>query len=119
MPMKEARLPEPSAAGPELVHTPAPTPLPAHAHAPTTGMAAVEQHPEWLLISRLPLRLTARIPLPSFRVKNLVALKAGDIIKSTWASSDDVPLRIGDVQLSWSEFEVVEDRMAVRLTRLA
>jgi hypothetical protein len=30
-----------------------------------------------------------------------------------------VPLTVGGVQLAWSEFEVVEQRMAIRLTRLA
>ncbi len=109
MPAKEVRPPEPPAAVAEL----------ALVAAPARGMAGVEQHPEWLLLSRLPLRLTAAIPLPGFRVKDLVGLKAGQIVASTWTSSDDVPLKIGAVQLSWSEFEVVEQRMAVRLTRLA
>ena len=43
----------------------------------------------------------------------------GQMLSSAWLSTDDVPLKIGAVQLSWSEFEVVEQRMAVRLTRLA
>ncbi len=109
MPSKEMRAPEPLAVIPELSLVP----------ALAKGMAGVEQHPEWLLLSRLPLRLTAAIPLPGFRVKDLVGLKPGQIVASTWTSSDDVPLKIGAVQLSWSEFEVVEQRMAVRLTRLA
>ena len=111
MPAKEVRPAESSAPAPELALTLAP--------APARGMAAIEQHPDWLLLQRLPLRLTAAIPLPSFRVRDLVALKVGHIVPSMWANSDDVPLKIGEVHLSWSEFEVVEQRMAVRLTRLA
>jgi len=30
-----------------------------------------------------------------------------------------VPLSAGDVQLAWSEFEVIEAQLAVRVTRLA
>jgi hypothetical protein len=30
-----------------------------------------------------------------------------------------MPLAAGDVQLAWSEFEVVDTLLAVRLTRLA
>ena len=32
---------------------------------------------------------------------------------------DDLPLAAGEVRLAWSEFEVVENRLAVRVTRLA
>jgi hypothetical protein len=30
-----------------------------------------------------------------------------------------MPLAAGDVQLAWSEFEVVDSQLAVRVTRLA
>jgi len=33
-------------------------------------------------------------------------------------NGDDVPLSSGNVQLAWSEFEVVDTQLAVRLTRL-
>ncbi len=80
---------------------------------------AVEEHTQWPLLSRLPLRLTASIPLPRFRVRDLLALEPGQVVTSLWSSTDDVPLRVGMVHMSWCEFEVVEKRMAVRLTRLA
>jgi flagellar motor switch protein FliN/FliY len=83
------------------------------------NMASIEHHSEWPLLSRLPMRLTARIPLPKFKVKDLLALEQGQLVLSDWLSTDDVPLKVGTLQLSWSEFEVVEQRMAVRLTRLA
>jgi flagellar motor switch protein FliN/FliY len=83
------------------------------------GMAEIERHAEWPLLQRLPMRLTAAVPLPGFRVRDLLGLKAGSIVESAWHSADDVPLKVGAVQLSWSEFEVVEQRMAIRITRLA
>lgn len=88
---------------------------------PSSGsaMESIEEHSDWHLLQRLPMRLTASIPLPGFRVKDLIALRAGQMLTSNWFSTDDVPLKIGSVHLSWSEFEVVEQRMAIRLTRLA
>ena len=83
------------------------------------GMEGIEQHPDWTLLSRIPMRLTATIPLPGFKVRDLLKLGAGSMVKSDWLSSDDIPLKVGAVQLSWSEFEVVEQRMAIRLTRFA
>jgi len=84
-----------------------------------TGMATIEEHPDWPLLQRIPMRLSAGIPILGFRVKDLARLKPGLVVPTTWLCTDDVPLKIGSVQLSWSEFEVVEQRMAIRLTRLA
>ena len=83
-----------------------------------SGMATIEDHPDWALLQRLPI-LTAGVPLPRFRVKDLLSLRPGQMLSSAWLITDDVPLKIGAVQLSWAEFEVVEQRMAIRLTRLA
>jgi hypothetical protein len=94
-------------------------PVAAHEPSAAGAMAAIEQHPDWTLLSRIPMQLTATIPLPGFKVRDLVRLGPGSMVMSEWLSSDDIPLKIGAVQLSWSEFEVVEQRMAVRLTRLA
>ena len=113
MPAKEMRVPETatSAGLATIRRDPLPTSM--------SGMATIEDHPDWPLLQRLPIRLTAGVPLPRFRVKDLLALRPGQMLTSAWLSTDDVPLKIGAVQLSWSEFEVVEQRMAIRLTRLA
>ncbi len=54
-----------------------------------------------------------------FRVRNLLALAPGQLIETQWVPGNDMPLAAGEVQLAWSEFEVVETRLAVRITRLA
>lgn len=79
----------------------------------------LEQHPEWKTLSRLPMRVAVGVPLPRFKVRDLLALSSGQLVLSAWASTTDVPLSVGCAQLSWAEFEVVEQRMAVRMTRLA
>jgi flagellar motor switch protein FliN/FliY len=70
-------------------------------------------------ISLLPVELDVAVPVRKFRVRNLLALEPGQLIESQWANGDDVPLISGDVQLAWSEFEVIETELAVRITRLA
>lgn len=82
-------------------------------------MERIEEHAEWPLLSQLPVRLTASIPLRRFKVKDLLALSAGHTLVSDWLAHEEVPVKIGAVQLSWSEFEVMEQKMALRLTRLA
>lgn len=70
-------------------------------------------------IGRLPVELEVTVPVRNFRVRNLVALEKGAVIESQWRHGEDMPLSAGAVQLAWTEFEVVEARLAVRITRLA
>ena len=66
----------------------------------------------------LPVQLDIAIPLRSFKVRNLLELKAGEVLETQWSATEDLPLWGGGVQLVWVEFEVVDDRLAVRVTRL-
>jgi hypothetical protein len=70
-------------------------------------------------MAELPVEFDVCIPVRQFRVRNLLALQRGEVIETQWGHCDDLPLSAGDVQLAWSEFEVVDTRMAVRITRLA
>jgi flagellar motor switch protein FliN/FliY len=69
-------------------------------------------------IARLPVELDVSIPLRDFRVRDLLALEPGRLIRSEWSNGVDLPLAAGAVQLAWSEFEVIESELVVRLTRL-
>ena len=70
-------------------------------------------------MARLPVDLDVAMPVREFRVRNLLALSPGQVIETEWGHGEDVPLASGEVQLAWSEFEVVDSQMAVRVTRLA
>ncbi len=70
------------------------------------------------VMERLPVELDVCVPVRDFRVRHLLALEAGHVIESLWQHGDDVPLTAGEVQLAWSEFEVIEEQLAVRVTRL-
>lgn len=70
-------------------------------------------------LSLLPVDLGVRIPVRDFRVRRLLALEPGAVIETQWNHGEDLPLTAGEVQMAWSEFEVVETRLAVRITRLA
>jgi flagellar motor switch protein FliN/FliY len=70
------------------------------------------------ILNRLPVELDVTIPVRKFRVRNLLALEPGQVIETEWTNGADMPLAAGEVQLAWSEFEVVEQQLAVRVTRL-
>ena len=69
--------------------------------------------------SRLPVEVDVSVAVEKFRVRNLLALEPGQVIEPRWSHGEDVPLSAGDVQLAWSEFEVLDLQLAVRVTRLA
>jgi len=69
-------------------------------------------------LARMPVELDVAIPIPDFRVRNLLALAPGQLIEARWPNGEDVPLSSGDVQIAWTEFEVIESQLAVRITRL-
>lgn len=105
-----------TAIGAEGKSTGRPSPSTA-ATGKTMGM--IESHCAWPMISRLPTMLAVNIPLRRFRVCDLLNLERGQTVESEWAATQDVPLKTGELQLGWGEFEVIERSMALRLTRLA
>jgi flagellar motor switch/type III secretory pathway protein FliN len=70
-------------------------------------------------LARLPIELGVSVPVNEFRVRRLLALEPGQLIESQWSHGEDVPLASGKVQLAWTEFEVVDAQLAVRITRLS
>ena len=81
-------------------------------------MTHIEEHPSWEILARLRVTLRAVVALDRFKVKDLLSLKEGQVFESLSSDTDDVTLLIGQVQIGWSEFEVLDQRMALRLTRL-
>ena len=70
-------------------------------------------------LARLPVELEVAVPVGEFRVRNLLALEPGQVIETRWANGKDMPLCSGEVQLAWSEFEVIDAQLAVRVTQLS
>jgi len=87
--------------------------------SPPQPLAPADPPPLGVPFSLLPVELDVAVPVRQFRVRNLLALEPGHLIESQWGNGEDVPLASGAVQLAWTEFEVIETQLAVRITRLA
>jgi flagellar motor switch/type III secretory pathway protein FliN len=81
-------------------------------------MARIEEHSSWGVLAHLRVTIRAEVTLNRFKVRDLLALKEGQVFESLSPATEDVPLMVGEMQLGWSEFEVQEQRIALRLTRL-
>jgi|GEM_PF-727790 len=93
--------------------------VPVVAAPPQPGMERIEEHASWPLLSQMTVSTTAGIPMSGFKIGDLLRLAPGQIVESEWPHTEDVLLRAGRVHVAWSEFEVVDQRLVVRLTRLA
>jgi flagellar motor switch/type III secretory pathway protein FliN len=67
----------------------------------------------------LPLTLTLEIPVVRFTIQDLLSLKIGAIVESACHQTSDIPLRVNGILLGWTEFDVIGDRLAVRITEQA
>jgi flagellar motor switch/type III secretory pathway protein FliN len=67
-------------------------------------------------VSWLPCTLTLDLPVVRFTVADLLALAKGSIVETAYHHNSDVPLRVNNLLIGWTEFEVVGDRLAVRVT---
>lgn len=71
------------------------------------------------LLPWLPCTLALDIPVIKFTVADLLNLKAGSVVETAYHQSSDLPLRANGQLVGWTEFEVVGERLAVRLTDLS
>jgi flagellar motor switch/type III secretory pathway protein FliN len=67
----------------------------------------------------LPCTLALDLPVVNFTVGHLLSLTNGSIVETAYHQSSDLPLRVNGQLVGWTEFEVVGERLAVRLTDLS
>ena len=67
----------------------------------------------------LPCTLTLELPVVRFTIGDLLALKEGSIVETACHHTSDVPLRVNGVLVGWTEFDVVGEHLAVRITEQA
>lgn len=69
-------------------------------------------------VSGLSMQLDVTVPIPEFRIEDLLTLEKGTVVEARWPHTDSVPVWCGGAQLVWAEFEVRGQKLAVRVTRL-
>ncbi len=77
---------------------------------PTTGVQSLDSMP-WL-----PCALSLEVPIVGFTIGDLLMLNKGSVVESSCHHTSDVPLRVNHLLIGWTEFEVIGDRLAVRIT---
>jgi flagellar motor switch/type III secretory pathway protein FliN len=78
-------------------------------------MGAPDSKERWNAYAEVPARLSVLIPLPRMSLQDLLGLKPGTLLVSTWQISQDVPLLVGDVFLANVGCEPAGERLGVRI----
>ncbi len=91
----------------------------ANPHMAATGFrpAGTDRSPREVL-PWLPCKLTLEVPVVGFTVGSLLGLKEGSLIQTACNQSTDIPLHVNGTLMAWTEFEVVGERLAARITEL-
>ncbi len=90
-----------------------PEPKPVEVSQPVSGeneTARLDRMP-WL-----PCTLSVDVPVVQFTIRDLLRLSEGSIVETACHQTSDVPLRVNHLLIGWTEFEVIGDRLAVRIT---
>jgi flagellar motor switch/type III secretory pathway protein FliN len=70
------------------------------------------------LVPWLRCTLALEVPVVRFTVRSLLELAPGTILETSVHQSMDIPLRVNGLLMAWTEFEVIGDRLAARITDL-
>ena len=84
---------------------------------PSSGLPGLSRSPKKLL-PWLPCTLALEIPVVGFTVGRLLALAEGSLVQTASSQSSDIPLNVNGTLMAWTEFEVVGERLAARITEL-
>ena len=73
----------------------------------------------WEQISWLPCRLEVQLSVPGVTVGDILRLSPDAVVETRWQQNADVPVRANGQLIAWAEFEALDEKLGVRITRLA
>jgi flagellar motor switch/type III secretory pathway protein FliN len=73
----------------------------------------------WSEAAWLPCTLSVDLSLCRFSVRDLLQLEVGAILETNHVNGSDVRVVVNTQLVAWAEFDVVAQRVAVRITELA
>lgn len=72
----------------------------------------------WAEANWLACLVSVDLPVKSFAVRELLRLEPGIVLETKNANSADVPVVVNSQRIGWAEFEVVGQRLGIRITEL-
>jgi flagellar motor switch/type III secretory pathway protein FliN len=84
----------------------------------SNGSSAAKKPGPELMLPWLPCTLALEVAVVGFTVGSLLRLRPGSLVQTSCHQSTDIPLQVNGMLMAWTEFEVVGERLAARITDL-
>ena len=86
---------------------------------PTRAVETVPAPREiWPEAMELPCQLYVAFEVPHFTVRDLLSLSVNSLVDTERREGAHVPVLVNSVMVGWAEFDVIDGRLAVRLTEM-
>lgn len=82
--------------------------------SPSTS--ALPDPSQWGPMLDLDCELALELPIPRFTIADLLRLEPQVVLETDWTQGEDVPVKVNGELVAWAEFEVVDGRLAMRVT---
>lgn len=72
----------------------------------------------WPEALELPCQLNVALDVPHFTVRDLLELGVNSVVDTRRREGSHVPVLVNNVMVAWAEFDVIDGRLAVRMTEM-
>ena len=72
----------------------------------------------WPEALELPCHLCVSLEIPNFTVRDLLSLSINSLVDTQRREGAHVPVLVNSVMVGWAEFDVIDGRLAVRMTEM-
>lgn len=72
----------------------------------------------WPEALELPCQLYVALEIPHFTVRDLISLSTNSLVDTERREGAHVPVLVNSVMVGWAEFDVIDGRLAVRMTEM-
>jgi flagellar motor switch protein FliN/FliY len=80
--------------------------------------AVPSPHEIWPEALELPCQLYVALEVPHFTVRDLLSLSANSLVDTQRREGAHVPVLVNSIMVAWAEFDVIDGRLAVRMTEM-
>lgn len=72
----------------------------------------------WPEAMELPCQLNVALEVPHFTVRDLLSLGVNSLVDTQRREGAHVPVMVNSIMVAWAEFDVIDGRLAVRMTEM-
>jgi flagellar motor switch protein FliN/FliY len=72
----------------------------------------------WPEALELPCQLCVALEVPHFTIRDLLSLSVNSLVDTRRPEGAHVPVLVNTVMVGWAEFDVIDGRLAVRMTEM-